>query len=70
MTNDTAVYDAMRYDNGELIWAERVGRPDAIVRDGLTIGGELRYCPHEWLDDRGYVSLELSQKHPYQHDAR
>jgi hypothetical protein len=67
MTNDTAVFDAVRLNirTGSEVWTGRIGTPEAIRRDGLLIGGELRYCPHEWLDKRGYVDLELARKHPY-----
>jgi hypothetical protein len=43
MTIDIPVYDAMRFDirAGDLVWAEKVGTPDAISRDGFLIGGEL-----------------------------
>jgi hypothetical protein len=54
MTNDTAVFDAMRFDieAGDHIWTRRVGTPEAIRRDALSTGGLLRYCPHDWIDDR------------------
>jgi hypothetical protein len=63
MTNDTAVFDAMRFDieAGDHIWTRRVGTPEAIRRDALSTGGLLRYCPHEWTT----VDLELANKHPY-----
>jgi hypothetical protein len=66
MANDTAVFDAVRLNirTGSEVWTGRVGTPEAIRRDGLLIGGELRYCPHEWLDKRGYVDPELAQEHP------
>ena len=49
MTNDTAVFDAVRLNirTGSEVWTGRIGTPEAIRRDGLLIGGELRYCPHE-----------------------
>src|ERR1700757_5280270 len=66
MTNDTAVFDAVRLNirTGSEVWTGRRGTPEAIRRDGLLIGGELRYCPHEWLDKRGSVDPELAQEHP------
>jgi len=66
MANDTAVFDAVRLNirTGGEVWTGRVGTPEAIRRDGLLIGGELRYCPHEWLDKRGYVDPELAQRYP------
>jgi len=41
MTNDTVVFDAMRFDIriGQYIWSRRVGTPVAIKRDGLFIAG-------------------------------
>jgi hypothetical protein len=67
MTNDTAVFDAMCFDieAGDHIWTRHVGTLEAIRRDGHSTGGPLRYCPHEWIDDRGYVDLELANKHPH-----
>jgi hypothetical protein len=66
MTNDTAVFDAVRLNirTGSEVWTGKVGTPEAIRRDGLLIGGELRYCPHEWIDKRGYVDPALAEKHP------
>jgi hypothetical protein len=68
MTNDTAIYDAMRFDirAGDHIWTGRAGTREAIGRDGYSIEGmSLRYCPHEWIDASGYVDLELTRRHPY-----
>jgi hypothetical protein len=72
MTNDTAVFDAMRFDfrAGEPVWTGLVGTPEAIRRDKHLIGGQLRYCPHEWLDELGYVSAKLSEQYPYPHRAQ
>lgn len=67
MTNDTAVFDAMRLDpnSGEKEWIGRIGTRAAITRDGFEIDpASLGYCPHEWLDESGYVDLELSRKFP------
>jgi hypothetical protein len=67
MTSDTAVYDAMCFDirTVDYLWNGKVGTPNAIKRDGFLVGGELRYCPHEWIDESGYVDLELARKNPY-----
>jgi hypothetical protein len=67
MTNDTVVFDAMRFDIriGQYVWTRRVGTPEAIRRDGLFIAGLPQYCPHEWLDEKGYVDSDLACKHPY-----
>ncbi|MCK1618046.1 hypothetical protein IVA96_15615 [Bradyrhizobium sp. 159] len=67
MKNDTAVYDAFRVDpiNGGAEWAGRMGTRHAIARDGLTIDpASLAYCPHEWLNENGYVDLERVQSSP------
>ena len=67
MTNDTAVFDAMRPDpkNGEREWAGRMGKRDAIRRDGLEIDTvSLAFCPHEWINSAGYVDIELVRKFP------
>jgi hypothetical protein len=39
MTNDTAVFDAMRFDfrAGEPVWTGLVGTPEAMRRDKLLI---------------------------------
>ena len=67
MTNDVAVYDAMRPGpaNGDDPWLDRMGTRKAIVRDGLTIvPRSLAFCPHEWIDENGYVNLKLVQQSP------
>jgi hypothetical protein len=70
VTNDTYVYDAMRYDHraGENVWTLRVGTAEAIRREGLVVGGSMRGAPHQWLKN-GFVDLELSKKHPYRYAA-
>lgn len=68
MTNDTAVFDALRFDpgEGEKIATGRIGTRDAIVRDGLLVDpGTLAYCPHQWIDDSGYLDLDLTRRFPY-----
>lgn len=67
MTNDTAVFDAMRPDpkNGEREWAGRMGTRDAIRRDGLEIDtASVTFCPLEWINSAGYVDIELVRKFP------
>jgi hypothetical protein len=67
VTNDTAVYDAVRLDpsSGEQSWTDRMGTREAITRDGLAIDlGSLAFCPHEWINDSGYVDLTLVHKSP------
>jgi hypothetical protein len=65
--NDTQVFYEMRFDirAGENVWTGRNGRAEAILRSGYLIGTSPGWCPHEWIDARGYVDLELSRKHPY-----
>jgi len=68
ITNDTEVFDAMRFDvvSGDMIWTGRVGTREAIRRAKLAIDpGSWNFCPHQWLDDRGFVDRELSRKYPY-----
>lgn len=50
MTNDRAVFDAMRFDirAWEDIWTGRTGTQEAINRDGYRIDPRsLKYCPHD-----------------------
>jgi hypothetical protein len=68
MRNDVAVYDALRFDSdvGGSVCTGQIGTRAAILRDGLTFDpASVSYCPHEWLDEQGYVDLELARKHPY-----
>jgi hypothetical protein len=65
MVNDTPVYDAVRLDpiSGEKIGAGRIGKREAIQRDGLDLDrASLAYCPHEWIGSDGYVDLEPMRK--------
>jgi hypothetical protein len=68
MTNDTAVFDAMRFDfeAGKDIWTGLTGTREAIKRDRYGIDPtSLNYCPHEWLDERGYVARERAKNATY-----
>lgn len=68
MMNDTAVFDALRVDpnTGAEEWTGRTGTRQAITRDGFVVdAASLAYCPHEWLDEAGYVDPGLARKHPY-----
>jgi hypothetical protein len=70
MTNDTEIFDAMRVDvfTGQTGWTKRAGTRDAIHRDGFVLDPlSQRGCPHEWIDNRGYVDFELVRRHPYAH---
>lgn len=67
MTNDTAVYDAFDVDpiDGNERWLGRMGTRRAIMRDGLIVDpASLAYCPHEWLDEYGYVDIERVREFP------
>ena len=67
MTNDTAVYDAFDVNpiDGNKQWLGRMGTRRAIMRDGFIIDlASLAYCPHEWLDERGYVDIERVREFP------
>jgi hypothetical protein len=64
MKNDTAVFDAMRFDvsAGENVWTGLTGTREAIRRDGYSVDPiSLRFCPHEWIDGQGYVDQDLAQ---------
>jgi hypothetical protein len=66
MTNDTRVFYAMYLDSltGEMKPVGRAGTVEAIHRDGFKIDPmSENYVPHEWLDERGYVDLDLAKKH-------
>jgi hypothetical protein len=61
MKNDTAVFAAMRFDAlaGKNVWTGLTGTRQAIRRDGYCIDPlSLNFCPHQWIDSRGYVDLE------------
>lgn len=64
ITNDTEVFDAMRFDvvSGDMVWTGRVGTREAIRREKLAVDQfSWKSCPHQWLDERGFVSrLEFS----------
>lgn len=67
MTNDTAVFEATRFDpaSGENESEGRLGTRDAIRRDGMEIdAASLAFCPYEWINSSGYVDLDLVRKFP------
>jgi len=42
-----------------------LGTRKAITRDGFEIdAASIAFCPHEWINNSGYVDLELVRKHP------
>jgi hypothetical protein len=68
VTNDIAVFDALRFDarSGDRVATGRIGTREAIIRDGLLIDPlSIGYCPHEWIDGSGYVDPELARKFCY-----
>jgi len=68
MRNDIAVYDALRFDPDahEAVWTGRMGTRAAILRDGFSLDpASLSSCPHEWLDEHGYIDLELARKYAH-----
>jgi hypothetical protein len=67
MKNDTAVFAAMRFDpqTGQSVWVGLTGTRQAIRRDGYCIDPmSLNFCPHEWIDSRGYLDLEFVRDAP------
>jgi hypothetical protein len=67
MTDYTQVFYAMRVNSvtGQTEPIGRAGTVEAIRRDDFQIDpvSEKNYCPHEWLDERGYIDLERARKH-------
>jgi hypothetical protein len=67
MKNDTAVFAAMVFDAeaGENVWIGLTGTREAIQRDGYSIDPiSMNFCPHQWIDARGYVDLDLARNAP------
>lgn len=68
MTNDTAVFEPMRFDpaSGENESEGRRGTRDAMIRrDGMEIDAACHaFCPYEWVNSSGYVDLDLVRKFP------
>jgi hypothetical protein len=69
MTNDTRVFFAVRFDaqTGVMIRArDEKGTAEAIRRDGLEIDPTSEsWCPHQWLNRRGYIDPALVRRHRY-----
>jgi hypothetical protein len=73
MTNDTAVFDAMHFDvsSGESVWTCLTGTREAIRRDGYSIDPlTLKFCPHEWINNQGYVEGDLALDAPRETKAQ
>ena len=67
MKNDTAVFAAMRFDAeaGGNVWTGLRGTREALQRDGFSIDPiSMDFCPHEWIDSKGYVDLDLTRTTP------
>jgi hypothetical protein len=67
MKNDTAVFAAMLFDaqTGENVWTGLRGTREALMRDGYSIDPiSLDFCPHQWLDNKGYVDLNSARTTP------
>jgi hypothetical protein len=59
--NDTEVFYAV----GGGPWK---GTREAIHTKGLKIDPISQgFCPHQWLDESGFVDPELARKYPYPH---
>jgi len=68
MMNDTEIFEEMCFDvrAGKNVWTGRTGTREAIHRDGHTIDPSSQaFCPHEWLDERGYIDIYLALKHHF-----
>ncbi len=67
MRNDTPVFDAMHIGASleESFWTGLTGTREAIRRDGYCIEPlALKFCPHEWINGRGYVDWDFAQDAP------
>jgi hypothetical protein len=72
MANDAEVFNGKRFDfsTGDYvsIGDPKMGTREAIQSDGLVVDLMSQvFCPHEWLDEHGYVDLALAAKHPWPH---
>jgi hypothetical protein len=68
--NDTEVFYAVRVEprTGERIPANHTGTRQAIQRDGFVVDpASQAFCPHQWIDGRGYLDLNLAALHPLPH---
>ncbi|MDF0493700.1 hypothetical protein [Bradyrhizobium yuanmingense] len=67
MLNFIEVFDVMEVSpsSGEAIWTGRTGTRTALQRDGFMIDPKASaLCPTDWLDERGYLDVELARRHP------
>jgi hypothetical protein len=67
MTNDTEVFYGKRFDRQVMDYVStgdpRMGTREAIHRSGMIIDPMSQaFCPHEWLDENGYVDPTLAAK--------
>lgn len=66
MLNVVEVFDVMQLDaiSGDAVWIGQTGTRAALMRDGFVIDPKaMAYCRREWLNDRGYLEVELARKH-------
>jgi hypothetical protein len=66
MLNFIEVFDVMEVNpSGQAIWTGLTGTRTALERDGFMIHPKAgAYCPADWLDERGYLDVELARRHP------
>jgi len=61
------VFDVIEVDptSGKTVWTGVTGTRAALQRDGFMIAPKASaYCPTDWLDERGYLDVELARRHP------
>jgi hypothetical protein len=65
--NDTEVFYEVRLDplTGEQIYTDRTGSRQAIRKSGRKTDPMSRnFCPHQWLDEDGFMNQELANQYP------
>jgi len=61
------VFDVIEVDptSGKTVWTGVTGTRAALQRDGFMIAPKASaYCQTDWLDERGYLDVELARRHP------
>jgi hypothetical protein len=61
------VFDVIRVDpdTGAAIWTGLTGTRAALERDGFSVDEKSPIlCPRDWLNDSGYLDVELAREHP------
>lgn len=67
MLNVIEVFDVMHVDptTERTVWTGLTGTRAALMRDGHIIDlKSMSYCPRDWLDEHGYVDVNLARTHP------